>query len=313
MKKIAIQIDPLSSLNIKGDSSVALALEAQTRGFEIATYQPQNLFVREGEVYAKIQKTTFKENDENYAIMEAPENNRLAEFDCVLMRQDPPFDMHYITATYFLDLITDKTLVMNNPTAVRSHPEKILPLHYKHLMPRTLMSTLPHEIKSFREKIETPIILKPLYGNGGKGVVLIEKNNKNFDTIIETMLLAYGGTPIIAQEFIQDVAYGDKRIILIDGEPVAALNRIPAQGDIRANLGAGASGHLSELNADEIKICQTLEKILKKSGIFFAGIDVIAGRLTEINITSPTGIRQIKELGGADVAKIFWDKALEKL
>lgn len=307
MKKVALQTDPVLSLNIEGDSTLALGLEAQLRGFELWSYQPKNLFVLEGEVFALAQKTFLRDEVGSHATLEPPQKIKLTSLDYILMRQDPPFNMDYITATYFLDLVKDKVMVINNPTWVRSSPEKILPLYFNDLQPKTLIATSLEEIKLFRDSLSGAMILKPLYGNGGKGIALIEKKDKNLEVLVETMTLAFEGAPLIAQEFIERVVEGDKRIILLNGNPVACLNRVPAKGDIRANLGAGASGHLDKLTAREEEICAALAPVLRAQGIYFAGIDVIAGLLTEINITSPTGMWQIKNLGGVDVAKLFWD------
>lgn len=311
-RKVAIQIDSIPSLDLKNDSSIILGLEAQLRGFEIWTYQPENLFVLNGEIFTKAQKTVFSSDKNKPPLLKNLKNKKLIDFDVILMRQDPPFNMHYITATYFLSQVKDKVLVVNNPDTVRNHPEKILPLQFKEFMPPTLMSNSLDEIKNFY-RINNDIIIKPLYGNGGIGVELVRKNSKNLEEIVKKTLLEYDEAPLIAQAFIKEVFEGDKRIILIDGEVAGVLNRVPAAGDIRANMAAGASAYLSELSAADKKICKALKRFLKKNGILFAGIDVIAGRLTEINITSPTGIAAIKNLGGPDIEKIFWDCIEQKL
>ncbi len=303
-------MDPPAAVDIGGDGSFALGLEAQKRGLELYTYHPRDLFVEESEVFCLAQKTFFRDEVGNHVDLAAPTREKLDGFDFILMRQDPPFNMEYITATYFLDLVKDRVKVINNPTAVRTHPEKILPLLFKDLMPKTLISTSLAEIERFRHTLRGGMILKPLYGNGGEGVVLVEKDNKNLVTLVEKMLPAYDGTPIIAQDFVERVVEGDKRIILLEGEAVAALNRVPAAGEVRANLGAGASAHLCSLTSADKKICEALAPVLRTAGILFAGIDVIDGLLTEVNITSPTGIRQIKALGGVDIAQLFWDRLL---
>ena len=309
--RVAFQIDPISKLNIKGDTSFALALEAQARNYEIFTYQPPSLFAVEGKIYAHMQKTNFRDSEDAPASLAPPQPCALNEFDVILMRQDPPFNMNYITATYFLEIASQHAVVVNHPAAVRDAPEKILPVRFAHLMPPTMISASLDDISAFRAQ-HKDIVLKPLYGHGGRGVIRVKEHDGNYPASAEMMLEAYR-QPIIAQQFLKEVQAGDKRIILIDGEPAAALNRVPAQGEIRANLIAGASAALAELSAEDKKICAALSDHLKKNGILFAGIDVIAGRLTEINITSPTGMRQIKALGGPDCASLFWDAVERKL
>ena len=302
--QIAFQIDPVENLNIAGDTSFALALEAQKRGHDVFVYPPENLSFSDGVLCARAQKAKFQDVQGRHAQLAAMQKHNLKDFDVIMMRQDPPFDMSYITAAHLLEMIAKETLIINNPAAVRNLPEKIFPLYFQQFMPPTLISSDMEEITAFRDK-HKDIVLKPLYGKGGEGVMLVEKNDMNFRAIA-AMMLAHAHLPLIAQKFIPDVRKGDKRIFLVNGEPLAALNRLPPKDEIRANLQWGSSFHLDDITPREQKICAALAPVLRDEGLILAGIDVIAGYLTEINITSPTGIRHIQSLGGPNIAAIFW-------
>ena len=303
--KIAVQMDHVSKLNIKGDTTLALCLEAQKRKFKLYQYLPDNLTFIDGRLKVVVEELKLFDDCEDFFELGKPFTDDLNSFDTVLMRQEPPFDMHYITYTHLLDHLDKKVRVINNPVSVRNAPEKLLVTHFADLMPKTIISRNFDEIKEFVSKLNK-VVLKPLYGKGGEGIILLESNDKIFDKKLENFLLGEH-EPIMAQEYLPIVKKGDKRIILINGEPVGCLNRIPAEGEFRSNLGVGGLPELAELSSRDIEICQRISKTLIDYDLYFVGIDVIGDFLTEINVTCPTGVRQIKELGGPDIAKLFWD------
>ena len=303
--KIAVQMDHVSKLSIKGDTTLALCLEAQKRKFKLYQYLPDNLTFIDGRLKVVVEELKLFDDCEDFFELGKPFTDDLNSFDTVLMRQEPPFDMHYITYTHLLDHLDKKVRVINNPVSVRNAPEKLLVTHFADLMPKTIISKNFDEIKEFVSKLNK-VVLKPLYGKGGEGIILLESNDKMFDKKLENFLLCEH-EPIMAQEYLPIVKKGDKRIILINGEPVGCLNRIPAEGEFRSNLGVGGLPELSELSPRDIEICQRISKTLIDYDLYFVGIDVIGDFLTEINVTCPTGVRQIKELGGPDIAKLFWD------
>ena len=310
--KIAIQMDPLEKLNLKGDTTFILGLEAIKRGFEVFFYSPSNLIYKNNFVYAntRILNLDLKNNKETFHYGEEKILS-LSSFDVVLMRQDPPFDMSYITATHLLEKVVSQTLVLNDPFHVRNAPEKIFVTEFSKYMPDTLITRDINEIVKFKKKNKN-IIVKPLYGNGGEGVFYIKDKDSNFNVILENFLNSKKEQFII-QSYIPEVKKGDKRIILIDGEVVGAINRIPAKNENRSNMHVGGKPIKTSLNKNDKLICEAISPHLKAKGLFFVGIDVIGKYLTEINVTSPTGIREINRFNKTKIEKIFWDKVSTKL
>ncbi len=310
--KIAIQMDPLEKLDLKGDTTFILGHEAIKRGFEVFFYTPSDLIYENNFVYAnvKILRLALKNGKEIFSYGKT-KVVKLSSFDVILMRQDPPFDMSYITATHILDKISSETLILNNPFHVRNSPEKIFVTEFSKFMPKTLITRASNEIMKFKEKNKN-IIIKPLYGNGGEGVFYVKDNDSNFNVILENFLKS-NKEQFIIQSYIPEVKNGDKRIILIDGEVVGAINRIPAKNENRSNMHVGGKPIKTSLNKNDKLICETISPHLKSKGLFFVGIDVIGNYLTEINVTSPTGIREINRLNKTKIEKIFWDKVLKKL
>ncbi|KKC37739.1 glutathione synthetase [Devosia epidermidihirudinis] len=308
--KVAVQMDHVSTINPRGDSTFALMLEAQARGHELLHYTPDTLALRGHEVSALAQPITVfdKPKGEHFELGEARRVD-LSTQDVIHMRQDPPFDMNYITITHLLEKLHPKTLVVNPPAAVRNAPEKILVTDFPELMPPTLVTRDREQIHAFRKE-HGNIIVKPLYGNGGAGVFFIQEGDHNLASLLELFESNYR-EPFMIQRYLPDVRKGDKRIIIVDGEPVAGLNRIPADGEARSNMHVGGRPELSELTPREREICAAIGPALKERGMIFVGIDVIGDYLTEINVTSPTGIREIKRFGGPDIAVLIWD-AIEK-
>ncbi|MFL2821788.1 MAG: glutathione synthase [Candidatus Puniceispirillales bacterium] len=310
--KIALQMDPLEKLDLKGDSTFILGLEAIKRGFELYFYSPSDLIYKNNNVYAKakILDLAFENGREtfNYGKIKVL---KLSSLDVILMRQDPPFNMSYITATHILEKIASQTLILNNPFHVRNAPEKVFVTEFSKFMPETLITRETNEIIKFKNKNKN-IIIKPLYGNGGEGVFYIKDNDSNFNVIIENFL-NLNEEQFIIQSYIPEVKKGDKRIILIDGEVVGAINRIPAKNENRSNMHVGGKPIKTSLNKNDKLICETISPHLKAKGLFFVGIDVIGNYLTEINVTSPTGIREINRLDKTNIEKIFWDKTLKML
>ena len=304
-KKVAIQMDHISGVNIVGDSSFAILLEGQKRGHQLFHYTPDQLTLRGTELFAPIQELKVQDVVGNHFSLGKSVRTKLSEMDVILLRQDPPFDMAYVSSTHLLERIHPDTLVVNDPASVRNAPEKIFVMEFDDLMPETLITRDRGEIETFRSEFGD-IVMKPLYGNGGEAVLKVSKDDINFGSLYDLFLSMYR-EPWVVQRFIPEVKAGDKRIVLIDGEFAGAVNRIPNEGDLRSNMVRGAGAVATELSERELEICERLRDPLKTRGIMFAGIDVINGCLTEINVTSPTGIRIIKELGGPDIASLIWD------
>lgn len=304
--KIAFQMDPMETVNIDGDTTFALAEVAQARGYEIFTYHPDQLSYDEGRILARARPATVRREYGNHVSFGEPRVLNLeTDIDVVWMRQDPPFDMAYITAAHMLERLKGKTLAVNDPEWVRSCPEKILPLDYPHLMPETLITRDKLAIDAFRAK-HKDIILKPLFGNGGAGVFLLREGDGNYSSLLE-MFFENSREPIIAQAFLKDVSKGDKRIIIIDGKAVGAINRVPQKGETRSNMHVGGEAVPTELTPSDMKICDAIGPMLKARGQILVGIDVIGDKMTEINITSPTGVQELKRFTGIDAASLSWD------
>jgi len=304
-RAVALQMDPAEKIDIAGDSSFVLGLEAQVRGYRLFHYLPKDLSFRDGRVYARMRPLTFRREQGNHATLGAAETLDLSEMDVVLMRQDPPFDMSYITATHMLEQVHPKTLVVNDPVAVRNAPEKLFVTHYPDLMPPTLISSDAAEIKAFRDEHED-IILKPLFGNGGAGVFHVKPEDENLNALLELFTGLYR-EPLIVQKYLPKVRNGDKRIILVDGEPAGALNRIPAEGEARSNMHAGGKPVRATMTSREREICEAIGPTLQEKGLIFVGIDVIGDWLTEINVTSPTGIQEIDRFDNVSIEARVWD------
>ncbi len=302
---VAIQMDPFESVDIDADSTFALAMEAKRRGHGLYHYLPQDMSLRDGRVYARMRAFEPQRDPAAPARFAEPEIIDLATLDVVLMRQDPPFDMSYITATHLLEHIHPETLVVNDPVQVRNAPEKLFVTHFAELMPPTLISCDRDEIWAFRKE-HMDIIIKPLFGNGGIGVFHVAPEDENMNALLEMFTGLYR-EPIIAQAYLPKVRAGDKRIILIDGKAAGALNRVPAPGEARANLHVGARALKAELTARDREICEAIGPTLSERGFIFVGIDVIGDRLTEINVTSPTGIQEIDRFDGVSLEADIWD------
>ncbi len=303
---VAIQMDPIDTINIDADSTFALALEAQARGHALYHYLPQALSLRDGRVYARGRPLQVFRRHGNHHHFGAVEELELGGFDIVLMRQDPPFDMAYITATHLLGLLPETgPLVVNDPAAVRNAPEKLFVLRFKELMPPTLLSLDRDEIRAFWDE-HGEIVLKPLFGNGGAGVFHLRPGDDNLNSLLEMYAASYR-EPVMVQRYLPAVRDGDKRIILVEGEPKGAVNRVPAQGEARANLHVGGRAQKTELTARDREICAAIGPTLREQGLVFVGIDVIGDWMTEINVTSPTGIQEIARLDGIEIAPMIWD------
>lgn len=309
--KIAIQMDPLEKINPKEDSTFVIAQEAQRRGYKLFHYLPKDISLKNNTIIAKGCYFKIINQGKKFFKKQKKISINLNQFHCVLVRQDPPFNMEYITATYFLEMLNQKVLVVNNPTEIRNNPEKLSMFNFKNLIPDTLISEDLAEIQNFIKKYKFTI-LKPLYGNGGEGIEKVTKGSLKNKTIIQRMIKKYKGA-IIAQKFIKEISQGDRRIILIDGEYVGSVARIPKKGSIKANFHAGGSAQRSGLVFKDRKICSKLKPYLKKKGLFFTGIDAIGNYLTEINVTSPTGMQEINRLDNTRLEKIFWDKLEKKI
>ena len=302
---VAIQMDPIEAIDIDADSTFALALEGQKRGHTLVHYLPKDLSLRGGKVLARVRPLTVRRaKGEHFTLGEA-RLAELSEMDVVLMRQDPPFDMAYITATHLLDHIHPATLVVNDPTHVRNAPVKLLVTHFAELMPPTLITSDRELIMDFREE-HGDIIVKPLFGNGGAGVFHIQPGDENLNALLEMFTQLYR-EPVMVQRYLPEVRQGDKRIILVDGVAVGAVNRVPAEGEARSNLHVGGTARQSTLTAREQEICRVIGPTLKERGLIFVGIDVIGDYLTEINVTSPTGIQQIDRFDGVCIEGLIWD------
>ncbi|MCA1999207.1 MAG: glutathione synthase [Hyphomicrobiales bacterium] len=307
--RVAVQMDPIERINIQGDSTFALMLEAQARGHEMHVYGAEALSLLDNRLTARMRPVRVRDEPGNHADLGAEIRADLADFDVVLMRQDPPFDLAYITASHLLERVHPRTLVVNDPFWVRNAPEKILVTEFPDLMPPTLISRDRAEIEAFRAE-HGDLVMKPLYGNGGAGVFKVGRDDMNFNGFMDHFAGA-GREPWMIQRFLPAVHAGDKRIILVDGTAIAGVNRVPAPGDIRSNMVRGGAAQATDLTPREHEICARIGPLLKERGLIFVGIDVIDGHLTEINVTSPTGIRAIKRLGGPDLAVHIWD-AIER-
>ncbi|AUW45429.1 glutathione synthase [Rhizobium leguminosarum] len=306
---VAVQMDHVAGINIAGDSTFAMSLEAQARGYRLFHYTPDRLSFRDNRLYASVEPMVLRDVKGDHYELGAPERVDLATMDVVLLRQDPPFDMAYITSTHLLERIHPKTLVVNDPAWVRNSPEKIFVTEFSDLMPKTLITKDAAEIRRFRDEMGD-IILKPLYGNGGAGVFHSTRDDRNLSSLLE-MFGQLFREPFIAQQYLPDVRKGDKRIILVDGEFAGAINRVPAEHDSRSNMHVGGRAEATELTAREQEICARIGPALRERGFLLVGIDVIGDYMTEINVTSPTGIREVKKFGGADIASLLWD-AIER-
>ncbi len=302
--KIAFQMDPIDQVDINADSTFRIAEEAQARGHELFYYSPDQLAFEEGEITARGQTMVLRREEGNHVDLGPVERVNLADFDVVWLRQDPPFDMHYITSTHLLDRLKDKALVVNDPFWVRNYPEKLLVLDFPDLTPPTTIARDIDIIKSFKAK-HKDIILKPLYGNGGAGVFRLDENDRNLSSLHE-LFTGFSREPLIVQKFLPDVSNGDKRVILVDGEPVGAINRVPAAGETRSNMHVGGRPEKVGLTERDLEICAAIGPLLKEKGQMFVGIDVIGDYLTEINVTSPTGIQELERFDGVNIAEKIW-------
>ena len=307
--KVAVQMDPIENINIAGDSTFALLLEAQARGHELFYYTPDRLSRVGTQLFAPIQALTVRDEKGNHFTLGEKVRTDLSTLDVILLRQDPPFDLAYITSTHLLEAIHPKTLVVNDPASVRNAPEKLFVLNYPQLMPATLITRDKDEIEAFRA-IHGEVVMKPLHGHGGASVFKLAKVDPNFGSLFDLFAATFR-EPWVVQQFLPAVSKGDKRIILVDGEAAGAVNRVPAENDIRSNMVRGGAAAATDLTPREKEICETIGPELKKRGLIFVGIDVIDGYLTEINVTSPTGLRAIKRLGGPDIAAQIW-KVIEQ-
>ncbi|MEM6946538.1 MAG: glutathione synthase [Pseudomonadota bacterium] len=310
--RVALQMDPLEAVDIETDTTFALAEAAQARGASLWVYGPADLTYDAGRVMALARPASVQRVAGTPGLFGAAETIDLADaVDVVVMRQDPPFDMSYITACHLLELISDQTLVLNDPAFVRASPEKLFPLLFPQLMPATLISRDPGALTAFRAR-HNDIIVKPLYGNGGAGVFRLKPDDSNFQSLIE-MFFERSREPIMAQAFLPAVSEGDKRVILIDGVAVGAINRRPKPGQTRSNLHVGGTPEPAELTGADQAICEAIGPELKRRGQVLVGIDVIGGKLTEVNVTSPTGVQELKRFWGVDAAELFWDAAERRL
>ena len=303
--KIAFQMDPIQTVNIDADSTFRIAEEAQARGHELFFYTPDHLAFQEGKVSARGYYFTLQRVQGQHADLSEMEEVDLADFDVIWLRQDPPFDMHYITTTHLLDLIHPDTLVVNDPFWVRNYPEKLLVLRFPDLTPPTTVARDLETIKAFKEK-HSDVILKPLYGNGGAGVFRLDQNDRNLASLHE-VFTGFSREPLIVQKFLPDVSNGDKRVILVDGEPIGAINRVPAKGETRSNMHVGGRPEKVGLTERDRRICAAIGPLLREKGQIFVGIDVIGDYLTEINVTSPTGIQELERFDGINAAEKIWE------
>ena len=308
--RIGVLMDPTSTIQIDADSTFALALEAQARGHQLWHFLPTAISYRQGQVTATAHAMTVQRVADNPAPLGDAETLNLAtDLDVVLMRQDPPFDMQYITLTHLLEGICDQTLVVNNPREVRNAPEKLFVTEFAQFMPPTLITRDEQAIRAFREQ-HPHTIVKPLFGNGGAGVFYLKPDDENLSSLLENLLGA-SREQLMVQAYIPEIRQGDKRIILVDGEPIGAINRIPADGEARANLHVGGRAAKVELTEREREICAALGPVLRQRGLLFVGIDVIGDYLTEINVTSPTGLQELQRFDGTDGPALIWD-AIER-
>ncbi|MEN8837813.1 MAG: glutathione synthase [Celeribacter marinus] len=303
--KVAIQMDPIGPIDINADSTFRIMIEAQERGHALFYYTPDKLAFQEGRVTARGWPVEVRREVGNHYTLGEEQEVDLATYDVVWLRQDPPFDMGYITSTHLLDMIRDTTLVVNDPFWVRNYPEKLLVLQFPDLTPPTTIARDLTTIRAFKEK-HGDIILKPLYGNGGAGVFRLDPNDRNLSSLHE-LFTGMSREPMIVQKFLPDVSNGDKRVILVDGEPVGAINRVPQKGETRSNMHVGGRPEKIGLSARDLEICARIGPLLKEKGQVFVGIDVIGNYLTEINVTSPTGIQELERFDGTNTAALLWE------
>ena len=303
--KIAFQMDPIGAVDINADSSFRLAEEAQARGHELFYYSPDQLAYQEGRITARGHDMTVQRVAGSPAVLGERREVDLAEMDVIWLRQDPPFDMHYITSTHLLDRLAGQVLVVNDPFWVRNYPEKLLVLNFPQLTPPTTIARDLEVIRAFKAK-HGDVILKPLYGNGGAGVFRLDANDRNLSSLHE-LFTGFSREPLIVQKFLPAVSKGDKRVILVDGEAVGAINRVPAEGETRSNMHVGGRPEKIDLTARDREICATIGPLLREKGQVFVGIDVIGDYLTEINVTSPTGIQELERFDGTNTAQKIWE------
>lgn len=303
--RVAIQMDHIGDIDFKGDSTFALALEAAVRGHSLYHYSVRDLAFEDGVVTTMGEPLEVRPEEGNHYSLGERQLLNLHDMNVVLMRQDPPFDMNYITGTHLLEHVHPHALVVNDPVSVRNAPEKLFSTHFRHLMPPTLITAERDAILRFRKK-HGDIIIKPLYGNGGAGVFRLKPDDENFNSLLEVFSEFYN-VPLMAQKYLPEVRKGDKRIILVDGEAVGAINRVPGEGEVRSNMHVGGRPEHTELTAREREICAELGPVLKKLGLVFVGIDVIGDWLTEVNVTSPTGLQEIERFAGTNIAGLIWD------
>ncbi len=309
---IAFFMGSREDLVIRGDTTFDLAIEAQKRKHKISFFKPEDLILKSNEVYANIcELELYSMNNRNEFKYHDSFIKPLKDYDVVMMRQDPPFDMAYVTATHILEKLPISTLVINNPSEVRNSPEKIFVTNFSHLMPKTIITRNFNVIENFRNDYND-IIIKPLYGNGGQGIFHVLPDDENFNSILE-MFFSKNKEPLMIQEYVKDVREGDKRIILLNGEPVGAINRIPQKGESRSNMHVGGKAEKTKLTKRDKFICSEISDSLRKKGLYFVGIDVIGDYMTEINVTSPTGIREIKDLQSIAIEEMFWDFVENKI
>lgn len=308
---VAFQMDHIAGLSIAGDTTFALMLEGQRRGHILYHYTPDRLAMRDGRVMARVEKVTVRDTQGDHYTLAPPEEADLSNLDVVHLRQDPPFDMGYITTTHLLERLSPNTLVVNDPAHVRNAPEKVFVTEFLDLTPPTLITRDRKEIVAFRQE-HGDIIVKPLYGNGGAGVFRLTGGDENLAALLEMFEDAFR-EPFVVQSYLPEVRQGDKRIILVDGEAAGAINRIPAPGEARSNMHVGGRPDPIELSARDREICEAIGPTLKARGLILVGIDVIGDYLTEINVTSPTGVREVKNFGGADIAALVWDAVEERI
>jgi glutathione synthase len=308
--KVAVQMDPIEGINIKGDTTFLMMETAQARGHSLFVYTPDTLAMEDGRVFARGRDVTVKRAIGDHHAAGEPRQTELTEFDVILLRQDPPFDMHYIDTTFFLQVVHPKVLVVNDPVQVRNAPEKLFVTEFPGLQPPTLITSDPLAIADFRAR-HGDVVLKPLNGKGGSGVTRHLKDDPNLATLLE-LHAEIVREPVILQKFLPDVTKGDKRILLVDGEPAGAINRVPQKGQIRSNMAVGGTPEPVELTARDREICAAIGPELRRRGLLFVGIDVIGDYLTEINVTSPTGAVALKTFSGIDATELLW-KRIEAL
>jgi glutathione synthase len=307
--KVAFQMDHIARIKIRGDSTFAIMLEGERREHAQYHYTPDRLTMRDGRVSAAVENVAVRDREGDHFTLASAETVDLTTFAVVHLRQDPPFDLGYVTSTHLLERLQPKTLVVNDPASVRNAPEKLFVTEFPALAPPTLITRDRAAILAFREE-HSDIIIKPLYGNGGAGVFRIAGGDENLAALVELFEQTFR-EPFVVQRYLPEVRQGDKRIILVEGEAVGAINRVPALGEARSNMHVGGRADATTITARDREICDAIGPTLKRRGLLFVGIDVIGNYLTEINVTSPTGIREVKRFGGADIAALIWD-AIEK-